>query len=74
MIRKALVTTAAAVAIVATASPASARPVPDTPIECGPGAYLRGADCIPIEPLHEGGTIGEWALGVLGAAALVLLW
>jgi len=74
MIRKSLVTLAAATAIVATASPASARPVPDSPIYCGPGYTLHGATCTPVHRLdlhHD--TLGEWVLGGLGVIALLAL-
>jgi hypothetical protein len=78
MIRKSLVAVAAAVAIVATASPASARWVPDEPDSdttyCGPGYdFVRGS-CVPHPRLDlNDDSLGEWVLAGFGIVALVAL-
>jgi hypothetical protein len=75
MIRKFLIVLAAAAAILAaTVSPASARPVPDNPIDCGPGYDLVGATCVAHPRLKlDDDSIGEWAIAALGIGLLFFL-
>lgn len=74
LIARATVTLATAGMLAAAPGIASARPVQDTPVECGPGYRVHGAHCVQtIVPPERGGTVGEWVLAVAGLAVLVVL-
>lgn len=56
------------------AAVASARPVQDTAVECEAGYRRQGARCVQrIVPKEQGGTVGEWAIAVLGVGVLIVL-
>lgn len=74
LITRATVTLATAGMLAAVPGIASARPVQDTTVECGPGYRLSGAHCVQtVIPPERGGTVGEWVLAVVSLAALAAL-
>lgn len=72
--RALLVSTVTTAVVVAGAGAAQARPVQDSPVECGPGSEAVGARCVELLRVEDGPTLGEIALAVGGALVLVVLW